>query len=139
MPELPPFQPPPPPPPPADALVIEPPGPSRDLAMWTHLVPLICTVTTGGVLALAGSLVAWLVWRDRSPFIDDHGRESVNFHISFLLWFALFFLAGFLTCGIGWYVGLPLLYVYAVVTMILAALAAQKGKPYRYPACFRFV
>src|SRR5689334_8028167 len=67
------------------------------------------------------ALVMWLIRRDRSPFIDDHGKEAVNFQISLCIYY-LIGIAGSFLC-----VGVPIIiatYVLGVVGMILAAVAA---------------
>jgi uncharacterized Tic20 family protein len=35
-------------------------------------------------IAFAIPLVMWLVKKDKSSFIDDHGREALNFQITLL-------------------------------------------------------
>jgi uncharacterized Tic20 family protein len=78
----------------------------------------------------------WLIKRDRSPFVDDHGKESVNFQLSLCLYYGI----GFATTGIC--VGVPIIvgtYVLGTVGMIMAAIAAYKGRFYRYPACIRVI
>lgn len=85
------------------------------------------------------ALVMWLVKRDRSPFIDDHGREAVNFQISLVLYALIIIpIVGILTCGVGWVLYIPL-YVLAIVGMIKAAMGANRGEYYRYPATIRFL
>ena len=65
----------------------------RSRAMWCHLSAL------GGYLipfaGLIAPLVIWLLNRERSPFIDDQGKEAVNFRISmYLYYFGTSLLAG---------------------------------------------
>jgi len=83
-------------------------------------------------------LVMWLVKKDESPFVDDHGREAVNFHITLTIYMVLTVPIALLTCGVG-FVLVPAVYVLGLVGMILAAVAANRGEYYRYPMCLRFV
>ena len=80
----------------------------------------------------------WLVKKDTSPFIDDHGREAVNFQLSLGIWNLILFAAGFLTCGIAWILMLGVS-ILGVVGLIMAAMAANRGEYFRYPMTFRIV
>ncbi len=115
----------------------------RAWAMWCHLGPLIAGV---GVLASSGiaffvpalvALVLWLLKKDESPFVDDHGREAVNFQISLAILFLVAVVVGILTCGLGWVVAFPLWLALAIIGMIRGVLAAKDGRYFRYPACIR--
>src|ERR1041385_2320765 len=80
-------------------------------------------------------LIVWLVKRDRSPEIDAHGKESVNFQISMLIYNAI--AAVFCIALIG-FVLLPVLWILNAVFVIIAAIQASDGKFYRYPMTIRF-
>ena len=82
-------------------------------------------------------LVMWLSRRERSPFINDQGREVVNFHLSIML-YALVSLAMIALCWIG----VPLLvatYILAIVGGVAGCLAASRAEYFRYPMCVRFL
>lgn len=89
------------------------------------------------VVAFIVSLVLWLMKRDESPYIDDHGREAINFQISLLIWYTV---AALLTpvCGIGVLVALVVI-VIAFVTSITNAIRANRGEYVRYPITIRFI
>jgi uncharacterized Tic20 family protein len=115
-----------------------PAGPSsedRTLAMLCHLLGLL----TG----FLGPLVLWLVKKDSSPFVDHHGRESLNFQLTLMLvMFALgmaMFILMFIFIGFLLIPVMALLGILALVVEIIAAVAAQNGEWYRYPCCIRFV
>ncbi len=81
-------------------------------------------------------LVIWLAERDRDPFVDQHGKESVNFQLNVLFWWLIF---AMLSCCV---IGLPLLlalHVAQIVLAILAAIEAAEGRPYRYPLTVRLI
>jgi uncharacterized Tic20 family protein len=102
------------------------PEPSKDdmqMAMFCHL---------GGILGIILPLVLWLTQREKSWFIDDQGKEAVNFGITMMIAHVGF---GLITCGFGVFITWPL----ALVFHILAGMAAGRGECYRYPICFRFV
>ncbi len=117
----------------------------RQLAMWMHLSLLGHLVLP--VLIIIAPLVLWLTKRDDSPFVDDHGKETLNFHITlFIYWLLLPLvgaLVGVLLCGVGALVTVPaalaLPYVLGIIGMIAAARAAHRGEYYRYPMTLRFI
>lgn len=84
---------------------------------------------------LLGPLVIWLLKKD-SPFIDYHGREYLNFLISYTIYGII---AGLLVVVvIGWII-LPILWVSAVIFTIIAAVRAYEGIEYRIPFIFRIL
>jgi len=113
--------------------------PTKDnltMAMLAHLL--------GGLLGFLGPLIIWLVKKDDHPFVDDQGKEALNFQlfllIGYLLMTTLWIVISFVTCGIGAMLPLPLIvYVFQVVFGILGAVAANKGEWYRYPVTIRFI
>jgi hypothetical protein len=103
----------------------------RSHAVWMHVS--LLTAAMGGVVI---TLILWLAKRDRSAFIDDHGREALNAQISFLIYFTM----GTILTLIG--IGPLLLGALAIgtlVTLIQGAKAAKRGELYRYPMCLRFL
>ncbi len=111
----------------------------RTYAMWMHLALLAHIVLS--IFAIIIPIAMWATKKDDSPFLDDHGREAVNFQISlFIITFIAVLISipiGLLTCGVGFILGM-VPYVVAVVGMIQASQAANRGEFYRYPMTFRF-
>jgi uncharacterized Tic20 family protein len=117
----------------------------RTYASWTHLGCLIGDIVAafsaniGIPLIVLLALVLWLVKRDQSPFVDDHGREALNFQISLTLYtFVLLPVAALLTCGVGLLLILPIAAL-GIIGTAQASGAARRGEYYRYPACLRLV
>ncbi len=85
-------------------------------------------------------LVLWLMKRNDSSYIDEQGRESVNFHLSLwlyalltgALWFTIILIP--LAC-VMWAV----FYVMGIAYTIVASIAASNGRPYTYPWTIRFI
>ncbi len=102
----------------------------RNYSVGIHLAPLAAFVFAPLILA---SLVLWLVRKDESPFVDDHGRETMNALISFVIYH---FIAIVSVIGI---VALPVLYVVGVVNLIRGAVAAGRGEFFRYPMTMRLL
>ncbi len=128
----------PPPPEPFERRAAEQ-GDTRTLAAFCHLGGLVWLVGLPGVV---GVLVPWLCGRDRSAFVDENGREALNFHLSLLVYELLLGALAFVTCGLGALVAVPLVLVMtvaALVCSVLGALEASNGRTYRYPLTLRLV
>jgi len=97
----------------------------RTWAMLAHLSPLL--------LGFIGPLVIWLIYKDKSAFINDQAKEALNFQLAVMI-VALICAA---TC-IG-AILLPVLGVGALVYSILAGVEANKGVYYRYPYTIRMI
>jgi len=85
---------------------------------------------------ILGPLIVWLAKRHDSPEIDAHGKESLNFQISMLIYNAIAVV--FCLVLIGFLV-LPILWVLNAVFVIVASIQASDGKLYRYPMTIRFI
>ena len=106
----------------------------RNTAVAAHLSTFAGLVVPFG--SVIGPLAVWLTRRDRDPFIDDTGREALNFGISIAIYGSLLLVAALML------VGIPLLIVGVVAWVVLASLAAAKasqGRSYRYPLTMRLI
>lgn len=132
-PPLPPSLPPPPPSPPPSAG-----GASAD-RMW----PVLCHVSAfAGLIIpfgfLIGLLLVWLLKHHENPDVEFHGKESLNFQITMLGYAVIGALLGMASCGIGWFLMIPLVAAWVVFTVI-ASVKASNGEPYRYPLTLRLI
>jgi uncharacterized protein len=85
---------------------------------------------------LLGPLIVWLVKRGESPEVDAHGKESLNFQISMLIYDAV----AAILCVV--LIGIPILialWVLNTVLVIIASVQASEGKFYRYPLTIRLI
>jgi len=83
-----------------------------------------------------GPLSVWLLKRNESPEIDAHGKESLNFQLSMLIYNVIAAILILVLIGIPL---LILLYVLNIVFVIVASIQAGDGKLYRYPMTIRFI
>ncbi len=102
----------------------------RNFGVFTHLSSFLGLAFAPLILA---PLIFWLARKDISPFNDDHGRESVNFVFSFILWH---FILGITVIGI---ILFPVLWIVGFVNVIRGAIAAGNGEYFRYPVTIRFL
>ncbi|MFL5882740.1 MAG: DUF4870 domain-containing protein [Actinomycetes bacterium] len=106
----------------------------RNTAAVAHLSTFAGLVIPFG--SVIGPLAVWLTRRHRDPFIDQAGREALNFGISIAIYGSVLLVAVLML------VGIPLLMVGVVAWVVLASLAAVKasqGQAYRYPLTLRLV
>src|SRR5687767_11747875 len=48
---------------------------------------------------IIGPLVVWLIKKDEFPFVNDQGKESLNFQISMTIYCAIAFIMSFVLIG----------------------------------------
>ncbi|QNM86952.1 DUF4870 domain-containing protein [Polaribacter pectinis] len=112
-------------------------------------------------------LIAWQTLKDRSAFLDEQGKEAVNFNISYSLYVFIltifvgsFFIGNFFRgfnnfndfnhfnidfntdnffgfLGLGSLAGL--VYLIGMALVIIAALKAKEGENYKYPFTIKFI
>ena len=113
------------------------PTPDKDARTWAMLCHL--SVFLGFLFPfgnLLAPLVIWLLKKDEYPFVDDQGKEVVNFQISLTIYFIVAILLIFIVVGIPLVIGLV---AFAVIITIVAAIRSNEGVKYRYPANIRFL
>jgi uncharacterized Tic20 family protein len=112
--------------------------PSKDACMWAmfcHLAGL------GGFIipaigSVIGPLIIWQLKKDVDPFIDQNGKEAMNFQISMLIYGIVAGLLCFLCVGMFL---LPAVAIVDLVFLIIAAIKANNGEAYRYPLSIRLI
>ena len=83
-----------------------------------------------------GPLIVWLLKRGENAEIDAHGKESLNFQLSMLIYDAIAVILCFILIGIPI---LILLWILNTVFVIVASIKASEGQLYRYPLTIRFL
>lgn len=109
----------------------------KTMAMLAHLL--------GAFTSFIGPLIIWLIKKDESPFVNDQGKEALNFQISVAIGLVA---AGLLNIPlaiipfIGPCIG-GLLWlavgVAGLIYAILGCIEANKGVVYRYPFALRLI
>jgi uncharacterized protein len=112
---------------------------TSDERMWglfCHLSALVASGLTG--MGFLGPLICWLVKKDSSKFVDDQGKESLNFQLNMLIYLVIAGLIAVATCGVGVVLLIPI-GLYAFIMPIIAGIKANSGEMYRYPLTFRML
>ena len=107
----------------------------RNWAMGSHMIALV-GLLGNGLGFLVGPLIVWLVKRDDHPFIDEQGKEAVNFQITMMGAIIICIPLIFVAIGI---VLMPLIGIFDVVLTIIAGVKAANGEHWRYPLTIRFI
>ncbi|BDO41848.1 hypothetical protein CELL_02985 [Cellulomonas sp. T2.31MG-18] len=90
----------------------------------------------GIVLGFIAPLVVWLVFRERSGFVNDQAKEALNFQILILI---AYIVGGILTVVLIGGLILALAWLATIIFGIMGAVAANKGELYRYPFNWRII
>jgi uncharacterized Tic20 family protein len=101
---------------------------------FCHIVALAGFIIPFG--NLIGPLILWLLRREDIPFVDDQGKESLNFQITVTIAMLICFLLSFIVIGIPLLVAVI---IYNVIMIIIATVKANNGEHYRYPITLRLV
>jgi uncharacterized Tic20 family protein len=86
--------------------------------------------------AIIGPLICWLSRKDESLWVNQNGRESLNFNLSMLLYMILVIPLCFIIIGIPIII---ILVVIKVVCIIIASIKASRGEEFRYPISIPFI
>ena len=126
---------------PSSDVTAPPPAPSgvpsneeKQWALFAHLSALIGYIIPFG--SIIGPLIIWQVKKNEMPFVDDQGKEALNFQITMAI-AAIICIVLMLVV-----IGLLLIWIVGAVDLIfivVAAISANNGQAYRYPFNLRLV
>ncbi len=104
----------------------------------TYTTIMHLTQFAGYVVPYAGMVIPiamWLYGRDNNAFVDEHGKEVVNFIISYCIYSIVVVVLCFVIIG---FILLPFFLLLGLLAPIFGAIAASKSQSFRYPLTFRF-
>lgn len=106
-------------------------SPSTEECTWA-----LASHLSGIVFGVIGPLVIWLIQKDKMPFVDDQGKEALNFQLTVLI-------ASVVSIALACvFIGFVLMFVVVIANIILsimAAISANRGESYRYPFTLRLI
>ena len=103
----------------------------EDEKLWAiaaHLGP--------ALLGFIAPLVVWLVYRDRSPWLDRQAKEALNFQLTLLIAWVVAFVLVFVLIG---FLLMAVIWIGSLVLMIIATVKVAALEDYRYPVNIRFI
>lgn len=123
---------------------LNPDGNEKQFALFVHLSALL-----GFLVPLANLIAPFILWqvkKNESAFVDDQGKEAVNFQITLTLAAIVLGVVGLplmlFTLGFAGIIVIPAglaLLIAGVVLPILAGIKANEGIAYRYPYILRLI
>lgn len=111
---------------------------SEDETTWGMIAHLSALAGLTGIpfANVLGPLIVWLTKKDEMPFVDQEGKEALNFQISVTVYIFVALLLCFVLIG---FLLLPIIGIGSLVLTIIAGIKAKDGKHYEYPFIFRLV
>lgn len=112
--------------------------PSKDACTWAMLCHLagLGGFIIPGIGCVIGPLIVWQIKKDLHQFVDQQGKEALNFQISMLIYGIIAGLLCFVCIGMFL---LPAVAIVDIVFLIIAAIKATNGEAYKYPLSIRFI
>lgn len=151
--------PPPPPPPPAAGLppnqpydnpYARPGAPAeltaeqeRIWAVTTHAIAGAAMILSAGTLGFVASLVIYLIYKDKGPFIRQHAADAMNIQLNALLWAIGMAVTGLILSiiliGFAIWALMAVIPIIATVLHVLGAIKAYNGETHWSPLTIKFV
>ncbi|SEW40286.1 hypothetical protein SAMN05428988_5270 [Chitinophaga sp. YR573] len=130
----------------------------RTWGTLVHLGGIIGSLIWPSVGNILGALIIWLVKRNEYTFVDDQGKEALNFQITLGIANAVLGIISAISLGFWSFStmffhrgdfdfaditifsgGHGLLFLLNLIFSIIGAVTANKGEAYRYPLSWRIV
>ena len=85
---------------------------------------------------ILGPLVLWAIKKEESQFVDENGKQALNFQITWTIFLIISALSILVLVG---FVLLPLVALAWVVLVVLAIIRASNNQVYDYPLTIEFI
>lgn len=108
----------------------------RQWAALAHASTLAPYLVALPFIGFVGPLVVRATKGQESAWVDNHAKEALNFQITLLIGYAVALVTACIGVGVVLGIGIA---VFGLVMAIIAAIKANNGEVYRYPACLRLV
>jgi len=107
----------------------------RQWGMFTHLAALATFVlpVAGNII---GPLIIYLIKKDEYEFVNEQGKEVLNFQITWSIIFFISIVMIIVGIGVLMLIGFGIAWL---VLVIVASVAASNGQYYKYPLTIRFI
>ncbi|MDD7804486.1 MAG: DUF4870 domain-containing protein [Endozoicomonas sp. (ex Botrylloides leachii)] len=113
----------------------------KNLAMLVHLLPFLGFMMPG--INIIIPLIIWLTQRDKSPYIEHHSREELNFQITLSIIVCAWIILNMLLIGLLLLplviITAPLIIIFVFIFMVRAAIMGSRGIYHKYPLSLRLV
>lgn len=106
----------------------------KQWALFAHLSSLAGIIIPFG--NILGPLVIWLIKKDTMSFVNDQGKEALNFNITVTIALIISIFLMFILIG---FVLLPVVGLAWLILVIMATIKTSNGEAYRYPFTLRLI
>ena len=107
---------------------------ARQWAMFAHLSALVGFLIPFG--SILGPLIIWQIKKAEFPFVDDQGKEALNFQITVLIAVIVCLVLTVVLIG---FLLLLVVGIAALVLTIMGGIKANNGETHRYPFTLRLI
>lgn len=109
----------------------------RDERMWgmfCHLSALSGYIIPFGFVI--GPLVIWSIKKDEFPYVNEQGKEALNFQISMMIYFIISAFLVLIVVGILLLIALG---IFHLIMTVIASIRANNGETFVYPLTIKFI
>lgn len=106
----------------------------RMWGMFCHLSALAGYIIPMG--SIIGPLVIWSIKKQEYPFVDEQGKEALNFNISMIIYILISVILIVVVIGILMLIALA---IFQLIMIIIAGVKANNGESFRYPLSIKFI
>ena len=106
----------------------------RSMATLCHAGALAGIIVPFGNIIVP--LIIWLTNKEESALVDAEGKKSLNFQISIVIYMFVSVLLMLVVIGA---ILLPVIGIFSVVMVIIAAIKTNKGEDFKYPLAITFI
>jgi uncharacterized protein len=106
----------------------------KQWGMFAHLAAFAAFIIPLG--NIVGPLIVYLIKKDEYEFVNDQGKEVLNFQITWTIAMIISAILIIAVVGIFMLIGFGIAWL---ILMIMGTVAASKGEYYRYPLSLRFI
>ncbi|MCD4746663.1 MAG: DUF4870 domain-containing protein [Bacteroidales bacterium] len=85
---------------------------------------------------IIGPLIIWSIKKDEYAFVNEQGKEAINFQISILIYIVITIPFIFILIGIPIMIAIG---IFSLVMVIIAGIKANNGESFKYPLCISFI
>ncbi|NLB14072.1 MAG: DUF4870 domain-containing protein [Gammaproteobacteria bacterium] len=112
------------------------PADARQWGLFAHLSALAGVLIPIPCANILGPLIIWQIKKNEMPFVDDQGKEALNFQITVAIAVLVCIVLMFVLIGM---LLLPVVGIAALVFTIIGGIKANEGQYYRYPFALRLI
>ncbi len=106
----------------------------KSYVMWMHIAQFAGFIFPFGSIVVP--LIMWVAKKQESKTVDEAGKHILNFQISLMILVVISFVLIIFLVGILMLIGIQ---IFEVIVIIIAAIKARDGLPYRYPLTIEFI